>query len=160
MLPVTPRPQEAIGRMRFKRRRCNIVCSFVSVPVVALRIELSTTRLSAVSGPPALDYHLVKSGTSGSNRDPPAPKAGVLPSAPLPESLCQWTCRELNPEALSANQSADPSASPLFFSDPCGIRTRPRWLERPVTSPEVERAVASCPTKSPVGTKKPGVTCG
>ena len=26
------------------------------VPVVALRIELSTTRLSAVSGPPALDY--------------------------------------------------------------------------------------------------------
>jgi len=27
-------------------------------------------------------------------------------------SLCQWTCRELNPEALSASQSADPSASP------------------------------------------------
>jgi len=26
--------------------------------------------------------------------------------------LCQWTCRELNPEALSASQSADPSASP------------------------------------------------
>jgi hypothetical protein len=23
-----------------------------------------------------------------------------------------WTCRELNPEALSASQSADPSASP------------------------------------------------
>ena len=27
------------------------------------------------------------------------------------------------------------------FSDSCGIRTRPSWLERPATSPEVERAV-------------------
>ena len=35
---------------------------------------------------------------------------------------CQWTCRELNPEALSASQSADPSASPfVFVSDSCGI---------------------------------------
>jgi hypothetical protein len=89
-----------------------VVCS----SVVDLRIELSATRLSAGYGQPALDYHLVKSGTSGSNRDPPAPKAGVLPSAPLPESLCQWTCRELNPEALSASQSVDPSASPLVLS--------------------------------------------
>lgn len=28
-------------------------------------------------------------------------------------------------------------------SDPCGIRTRPTRLERPVTSPEVERASSS-----------------
>ena len=28
----------------------------------------------------------------------------------------QWTCRELNPEALSASQSADPSVSPLVMS--------------------------------------------
>jgi hypothetical protein len=27
-----------------------------------------------------------------------------------------WTCRELNPEALIASQSADPSASPSFMS--------------------------------------------
>ena len=72
--------------------------------------------LLANAGAPALDYHLFKSGTSGSNRDPPAPKAGVLPSAPLPELLCQWTCRELNPGALIASQSADPSASPLVIS--------------------------------------------
>lgn len=28
----------------------------------------------------------------------------------------QWTCRELNPEALIASQSADPSASPFVTS--------------------------------------------
>ena len=129
--------------MRFKRL-CNcIVLSFKDCcSVVDLRIELSATRLSAEYGQPALDYHLVKSGTSGSNRDPPAPKAGVLPSAPLPESLCQWTSRESNPVTLSANQSSVPTDKPIrFVSDSCGIRTLPSWLERPVTSPEVERAV-------------------
>ena len=33
--------------------------------MVALRIELSTTRLSAVSGQPALDYHFVQVGHPG-----------------------------------------------------------------------------------------------
>ena len=28
-----------------------------------------------------------------------------------------------------------------LFSDSCGIRTQPDWLERPVTSPEFERAM-------------------
>lgn len=60
--------------------------SSYSLLVVALRIELSATRLSAAPGPPALDY-LFKSGTSESNRNPPAPKAGVLPFAPLPDFL-------------------------------------------------------------------------
>lgn len=104
--------------------------------MVAPRIELSTTRLSAGYGQPARDYlghrlttvamHLtpsLQSGTSESNREPPAPKAGVLPSAPLPESFssdqrsttvfAQWTSWESNPEALIASQSADPSASPI-----------------------------------------------
>ncbi len=36
-----------------------------------------------------------QSGTSESNRDPPAPKAGVLPSAPLPD--CQQPAWESNP---------------------------------------------------------------
>ncbi len=103
--------------MRFKRiSDCIVYSLVVGLSVVDLRIELSATRLSDGYGPPALDYHLFKSGTSGSNRDPPAPKAGVLPSAPLPDRCCQWTCRELNPEALSASQSADPSASPLVVS--------------------------------------------
>ena len=51
-------------------------CSLGSV--VALRVELSTTRLSAVSGQPALDYHcanvVVQSGWQDSNL-PRAPKA-------------------------------------------------------------------------------------
>ena len=85
--------------MRFHWRRCNMACSCVSVssspkgdrtllceapfgpfrqkapvpfwrsPVVAPRIELGTTRLSAVSGRPALDYQF-KSGKSGV--EPPA----------------------------------------------------------------------------------------
>ena len=39
--------------------------SFRVSPVVALRIELSATRLSAVSGQPALDYRAVEVGTVG-----------------------------------------------------------------------------------------------
>ena len=54
--------------------------------VVALRIERSATRLSAAYGRPALDYlRVIKSGASESNREPPAPKAGVLPTAPPPD---------------------------------------------------------------------------
>ena len=58
MLPVTPRPCESVGRIRFNRRAYNmfVSCRFMVFLVVALRIELSTTRVSAVSGPPALDY--------------------------------------------------------------------------------------------------------
>ena len=41
-------------------------------PVIS-RIQATSLRLPS------------KSGTSESNREPPAPKAGVLPSAPLPE---------------------------------------------------------------------------
>ena len=70
--------------MRFKRIRVSISLLLVR-SVVALRIELSAARLSAEHGQPALDDLLVKSGTSGSNRKPPGPKPGVLPSAPLPD---------------------------------------------------------------------------
>ena len=35
----------------------SVPCSCSSLSVVVLRVELSTTRLSAVSGQPALDYH-------------------------------------------------------------------------------------------------------
>lgn len=66
--------------------RCSPCRVFVVTSVVGLRIELSATRLSDGYGhqpSPTINF---KSGTSGSNRKPPAPKAGVLPSAPLPES--------------------------------------------------------------------------
>jgi hypothetical protein len=42
--------------MRFKRTACIVVLLFVSCSVVVLGIELSTTRLSAEYGQPALDY--------------------------------------------------------------------------------------------------------
>ena len=144
--------------MRFKRRRCNIVCSFVSVPVVALRIELSTTRLSAVSGPPALDYRS-RSGTPESNRPrrmpqtanaAPAPKAGVLPSAPLP--VCFQSERpDLNrghrPARMPVVRSWSPGpqagtparcqASPRsVVSGSCGSRTRLDADQRCASVPE------------------------
>jgi hypothetical protein len=62
-----------------------VVTNPAAMPIGA-RIELSATRLSAASGPPALDYP-AKSGTPESNRPrrvpqtanaAPAPEAGVL----------------------------------------------------------------------------------
>ena len=48
-----------------------------------------TQRDSVISRVWATSLRLpFKSGTSESNRDPPAPKAGVLPSAPLPDLSC------------------------------------------------------------------------
>lgn len=55
--------------------------------VVALRIERSAARLSDACERPALDYRSIKSGASESNRELPAPKAGVLPSAPPPDDV-------------------------------------------------------------------------
>ena len=47
MLPVTPRPPKAIGRMRFNRRRRNITCSCVSVSSGSP--ENRTQRYSVIS---------------------------------------------------------------------------------------------------------------
>ena len=64
-------------------------CSCSSFPVVALRVELSATRLSAVFGQPALDYHLptslsIQSGRRDSNPRSRAPKARGLPLPYIP----------------------------------------------------------------------------
>ncbi len=86
---VTPRPQCWSGvSVSIAAKWTSVVsCWFTnSFSVVALGIELSAIWLSAGFGQPALDYR-VESGNSGSNRDPPVPKTGVLPSAPLPEYL-------------------------------------------------------------------------
>ena len=73
--------------------RKHVRFSFVLLSqVVAPRIELSATRVSGGFGRPALDYRVVvveKSDTSESNRDPPAPKAGVLPFAPVSDVVCR-----------------------------------------------------------------------
>ena len=62
------------------------------VPVVALRVELSATRLSAVFGQPALDYHLptslsIQSGRRNSqprSRAPTTKLRSVPGGLPLP----------------------------------------------------------------------------
>ncbi len=51
---VTPRPQN-VGRV-YAFQTCRFHFISPGFQVVALRVELSTTRLSAVSGQPALDY--------------------------------------------------------------------------------------------------------
>ena len=62
----TPRPHE-VGRayafQSLSARHCFVLLWF-SNSVVALRIELSATRLSAVSGQPALDYRLSRAPRS------------------------------------------------------------------------------------------------
>ena len=56
--------------MRFNRRRCNMrLLLRQSVQVVAPRIELGATRLSAVSGQPALDYHRSRAPRSRTNME-------------------------------------------------------------------------------------------
>ena len=61
------------------------VVPFVS-QVVSGSPENRTQRNAVISRVWATSPRLpLKSGTPESNRDPPAPKAGVLPSAPLPD---------------------------------------------------------------------------
>ena len=63
-------------------------CSRSSFPVVALRVELGATRLSAVFGQPALDYHLptslsIQSGRRDSNPRSRAPRQARRAAAAL-----------------------------------------------------------------------------
>ena len=81
-----------------------------------------------------------KSGASESNRNPPVPKTGVLPSAPPPELSVRTVGLEPTISWPPAKRDAK-LRYVLICSDPCGSRTLPDRLERPMTSPEVERAV-------------------
>ena len=90
--------------------------------VVALRIELSATRLSAGFGQPALDYR---------SRFISVGMAGIEPTRSCSQGT--WACRYPTSRCFV-----------FSFSDPCGIRTQPLQLERLTTSPEVERAVVFC----------------
>jgi hypothetical protein len=70
---VTPRPRMQVGRMRFHRVRFMVTVLLVSCAlssVVALRVELSATRLSAESGRPALDYRSAARTVVGTRRVP------------------------------------------------------------------------------------------
>ena len=113
--------------MRFKRAKIGqLLCCLLSV--VALGIELSTTRLSAEYGQPALDY-LVKVGHLGVE-----PRVSCSQSRRA--SICTCTRSISDPDHLTAVP---------------GSRTQPPRIERPMTSPEVERAVLSTFAERKVG---------
>ena len=74
-----------------------------------------------------------KSGTPESNRNPPAPKAGVLPSAPLPACL-----QSERPDLNRRSPGPRPGAMPGFATFCCQRLVResnpPRRLERASSS--------------------------
>ncbi len=125
MLPVTPRPRSWSGVcVSIAVAATSRVPSF-PVPVVVLRIELSVTCSSDRSGRPALDYRF-QSGTPESNREPPAPKAGVLPSAPLPACL-----QSERPDLNRRSPGPRPGAIPGFATFCRGLRApRSQWVGR------------------------------
>ena len=189
MLPVTPRPRNWSGvYVSIDVAATSLAPTFL-VQVVALRIELSTTRVSAVSGPPALDYRS-KSGTPESNREPPAPEAGVLPSAPLPVCLFQSErprpirrpCRSVPEPAVSWSPTwRDPRLRHVLIKYPVGeSNPNPTGIRSPSADP-LDRArcartssavgwevlessspalqTGATPSQLPTQTKKPGVFC-
>jgi hypothetical protein len=85
--------------------------------VGALRIERSATVLSGPLGQPALDYRRNSVGRLGVE----------------PRTSCSQGRRA--PICTSARMCVS------LASSPCGSRTQPGRLEKPMTSPEVERAV-------------------
>ena len=102
-------------------------CFSSSFPVVALRVELSATRLSAVSGQPALDYHcanVVSSSRDGRTRtcDPRAPKARGFAATlhPVKSERADLNRRSPGPRPGAINQASLRSG----VSSPCGSRTR------------------------------------
>ncbi len=132
--------------------------------MVALRIELSATRLSAVSWQPALDYRLSRAPRSRTRprRSRKQNHCLLLPKqACYHLHLCPISCL-CKSERLDSNQRSPgpgPSAITrlryvlfrLVCSSSCGSRTQPARLERPMTSPEVERAVLCAQCERGVG---------
>ena len=118
MLPITPRPCDWSGVCVSTGSTATswLRSSVQSWPVVALRIELSTTWLSAACGPPALGYRIHQSGWQDSNLRLRAPKARgfaatrhpVCPRAPSTQMThgqscalsTQWVGRCSNPRPL------------------------------------------------------------
>ena len=106
--------------------------------VVALRIELSATRLSAAPGPPALDY-LFKSGTSESNR-PVYWATGLLPpnQACCHLHLCPIDCQserqDLNLRPPGPRPGAMPNFATSCFQYPVRELNPSHRLERAVSS--------------------------
>ena len=145
MLPITPRPCVRPGV--YVSTASSLVRIFASsYPVVALRIELSATWLSASFGPPALGYREPKSGWQDSNLRLRAPKARGFATTLNP--VCQSERPDSNRRSPAPRAGAIPRLRyVLLLTDPCGSRTHPVRLERPMTSPEVERPVRAPSTQ-------------
>ena len=141
--------------MRFKRTACIVVVLLlVLCSVVVLGIELSTTRLSAEYGQPALDYHwsrVLRSRTETLLLPKQAcyhlhlyPIVFSVRTAGF-EPAISW------PPTTRDNQASPRSDRVVVSSSPCGSRTQPTRLERPMTSPEVERAMLCALVERKVG---------
>ena len=141
MLPVTPRPCLRSG-VCVSNVPSSVRFSVSSCSVVALGVEPSATWLSAAFGQPALGYHDSQSGWQDSNLRLRAPKARG--SAATLHLTRQSERPDLNRRSPAPRAGAIPRLRyVLILSDPCGSRTQPARLERPMTSPEVERAVGA-----------------
>ena len=120
-------------------------------PVVVLRIELSTTRLSAVSGPPALDYQVASVGM-----------VGLEPTIPCARNT--WACRyptsRLFPVRTAGFEPAD-----LLVPDQARCQASPRsvadrarsiavgWEALESSSPALQ--TGALPSQLPAQTKNP-----
>ena len=120
---VTPRPQNAGRVYRVSIVRASSLCSLY--PVVALRVELSATRLSAEFGQPALDYRrFLKSGWQESNLRLRAPKARGFAATLHPAAICSVRTAGFEPAVSRSPTWRDTRLRyVLFFSDPYRSRT-------------------------------------
>ena len=111
--------------------------------MVALRIELSATRVSDGFGHQPATTVFVSSHFQ--SRVPRSRTEILL----FPKQACfQLHLYPINkvdelgvePSSSDCKSKRRPVGKPIKKSSSCGIRTRPIWLEKPATSPEVQRA--------------------
>ena len=151
---ITPRPHAWSGVCVSSGLRSTSVCSFL--PVVTLRVELSTTRLSAVSGQPALGYRdcqrRCRSSRDGRTRTcdlvlprhagwplPYTPSSSVRTAGLEPAISCTPSRRDSQTSLRSDFQQLVRESNPL------------RRLERAASCPVDERAVFGAHAERQVG---------
>ena len=95
---------------------------------------------------------MFQSGRWDSNPRSRAPEARGLAAALHPEFVFQSERQDLNLRSPGPRPGAITRLRyVLIVSSPCGSRTQPARLERPMTSPEVERAVLCAHAERQVG---------
>ncbi len=122
------------------RVKSPLCCRYTTTPSLVVR-----TVFFAV-----VHASLVLPVSSNSHRE--IVREGVEPSFPLYRNgvLNPWTTGLLGIRLKTVEKGSHMLAflrhEDSRLNDPCGIRTLPHRLERPATSPEVERAVKKCPS--------------